>query len=68
MISASKTTFLRPKVTKNIKNLHTKFCESPPRDFDNVNLIRCFEFRLERFSITTPSATTNTSHFKSGQK
>jgi len=38
MISASKTTFshynlkiLRPKVTKNIKNLHKKFCEFRPR-------------------------------------
>jgi len=37
MISASKTTFshfnpkiLRPKVTKNIKNLREKFCEFPP--------------------------------------
>jgi len=24
---------LRPKVTKNIKNLHKKFCEFPPRAF-----------------------------------
>jgi len=38
MISASKTTYshynlkiLRPKVKKNIKNLHKKFCEFPPR-------------------------------------
>ncbi len=38
IISASKTTYthnnpkiLRPKVTKNIKNLHKKFCEFPPR-------------------------------------
>ncbi len=38
MISASKTTFshfnlkiLRPKVTKNIKNLLKKSCEFPPR-------------------------------------
>jgi hypothetical protein len=38
MISGSKTTFshcnlkiLRPKVTKNIKNLRKKFCEFPPR-------------------------------------
>jgi len=38
MISASKTTFihynlkiLRPKVTKNIKNLRKKFCEFRPR-------------------------------------
>ncbi len=38
MISASKTTYihynlkiLRPKVTKNIKNLRRKFCEFPPR-------------------------------------
>ncbi len=38
MISALKTTFiqynlkiLRPKVTKNMKNLHKKFCEFPPR-------------------------------------
>jgi len=37
MISASKTTFshsnlkiLRPKVTKNIKNLRKKFCEFRP--------------------------------------
>jgi len=37
MISASKATFshynlkiLRPQVTKNIKNLHKKFCEFPP--------------------------------------
>ncbi len=37
MISASKTTqshynlkILRPKVKKNIKNLHKKFCEFPP--------------------------------------
>jgi len=38
MISASKTTFshynlkiLRPKVTKNVKDLLKKFCEFPPR-------------------------------------
>ncbi len=35
MISASKTTYslkiLKPKVTKNITNLHNKFCEFPPR-------------------------------------
>jgi len=38
LISASKTTLshynlkiLRPKVTKNIKNLYKKFCECPPR-------------------------------------
>jgi len=38
MISASKTTYthynlkiLRPKVTKNIKNLRKKFCKFPPR-------------------------------------
>jgi len=37
LISASKTNYrhynlkiLRPKVTKNIKNLHKKFCEFPP--------------------------------------
>ncbi len=40
MISASKSTLslnnlkiLRPKVTKNLRNLHKKFCESPPRAF-----------------------------------
>jgi len=39
MISASKSTvslknlkIVRPKVTKNLTNLHKKFCESPPRD------------------------------------
>ena len=44
MISASKTTFrvnnlkiLRPKVTKNIKNLSKKFCEFPPRNVQNEN-------------------------------
>jgi len=37
MISASRSTFslnnlniLRPKVTKNLMNLHKKFCESHP--------------------------------------
>jgi hypothetical protein len=46
MISASKTTFshynlniLRPKVTKNIKNLRKKFCEfRPRRQCYNINL------------------------------
>jgi len=43
MISASKTTYshynfkiLRLKVTKNIKNLRKKFCESPPSIFANL--------------------------------
>jgi len=44
-LSASKTTFshfnlkiLRPKVTKNLKNLRKKFCESPPRaEGDNLS-------------------------------
>jgi hypothetical protein len=38
MITAAKSTLslnnlkiLRPKVTKNLTNLHKKFCESPPR-------------------------------------
>ncbi len=45
MISASKTTFshynlkiLRPEVTKNIKNLHKKFCEFRPRLQHNLLL------------------------------
>ncbi len=51
MISASKTTFshfnlkiLRPKVTKNIKNLHKKFCEFSP-----INLKRLQLFELRQF-------------------
>ncbi len=45
MISTSKTTFchfnfkiLRLKVTKNIKNLRKKFCESAPRSLSQRNL------------------------------
>jgi len=44
MISASKTTYnhyylkiLRPKVTKNIKNLRRKFCECRPRVRSNLS-------------------------------
>ncbi len=40
MISGSKTTFslnnlkiLRPKVTKNLMNMHKKFCKYPHHDF-----------------------------------
>jgi len=45
MISASKSTLrlkdlkiLRPKVTKNLTNLHKKFCESPPRLQTHIQL------------------------------
>jgi len=49
MISASITTYshynlkiLRPKVTKNIKNLSKKFCEFPPRSLRTININECF--------------------------
>ncbi len=45
MISTSKSTLclnnlkiIRPKVTKNLTNLHKKFCESPPRAFHTFEL------------------------------
>ena len=45
MICASKSTLslnnlkiLKPKVTKNLKNLRKKFCESPPRSLIELNL------------------------------
>ncbi len=53
MISASKPTYnlkiLRPKVTKNIKNLRKKFCEFPPRTLTILFLFRDIDIRKVAF-------------------
>jgi len=57
LISASKTTFshynlknLRPKVTKNLKNLRKKFCESVPRCTELRPVLNCSCFFVSQQS------------------
>ncbi len=71
----SETTFshynlkiLRPKVTKNLKNLRNKFCESAPIDLNKPNFAMVVRFGSSQLYEMTEQSLKVVAHMKSVQK